>query len=94
MRAILENGKRIPDDIALIGSGNLHLDAALRVPLTTIDQQSERIGQCAASLAIDLIGDDKQKQPTSILLTPKLLVRESSRRPEAQQVRLHRASPA
>jgi len=95
MRAILENGLQIPEDIALIGSGNLHLDTALRVPLSTIDQQSERIGQCAANLAMDLIGDGKQKQASSILLTPRLLVRESSRKPKAKAVyQLHKVSPA
>ena len=80
MRAILENGMRIPENIALIGSGNLHLDSALRVPLSTVDQQCQRIGECAASLAIDLIGEGKQKQqPKAILLVPKVVVRESSR---------------
>jgi len=86
MRAILENGLRIPEDVALIGSGNLHLDTALRVPLSTIDQQNQRIGQCAANLAIDLIGEEKQKQPSSILLSPKLLVRESSRKLQPQPI--------
>jgi LacI family transcriptional regulator, galactose operon repressor len=79
MRAILENGMRIPENIALIGSGNLHLDTALRVPLSTVDQQCQRIGECAASLAVDLIGEGKQKQPKAILLVPKVVVRESSR---------------
>jgi LacI family transcriptional regulator len=78
MRAILENGMRIPEEVALIGSGNLHLDTALRVPLSTVDQQCQRIGQCAASLAIDLIGEEKQKQHKAILLVPKVIVRESS----------------
>ena len=69
MRAILENGMRIPENIALIGSGNLHLDSALRVPLSSVDQQCQRIGECAASLAIDLISEGKQKQqPKAILL--------------------------
>jgi DNA-binding LacI/PurR family transcriptional regulator len=49
MRAILENGMRIPEDVALIGSGNLHLDTALRVPLSTVDQQCQRIGQSAGA---------------------------------------------
>lgn len=78
MRAILENGMEIPRDVALIGSGNLHLDTALRVPLSTVDQQSDRIGQCAASLVMDLVGEEKLKQPKSILLVPKVIVRESS----------------
>ena len=50
MKAILEKGLRIPEDIALIGSGNLHFDNLLRVPLSTIDQCSEMIGETAARL--------------------------------------------
>ena len=80
IRAMRENGIRIPDDIAVIGSGNLHLDSELRVPLSTVDQQCNRIGQCVASLATELINDGMQKEAKVILLTPKLVVRDSTRR--------------
>ena len=55
MNAILEAGLRIPGDIALIGCGNVHYDASLRVPLSSIDQQSASIGERAAKLALSLI---------------------------------------
>src|SRR5438034_11665580 len=45
MNFTLNQGLRIPEDIALIGCGNLHYDDSLRVPLSSIDQHSERIGQ-------------------------------------------------
>ena len=35
MNTILEAGLRIPEDIAVIGCGNLHYDGSLRVPLST-----------------------------------------------------------
>src|SRR5579883_1295095 len=80
MRAILENGMRIPEDVALIGSGNLHLDTALRVPLSTVDQQSDRIGECTANLVMDLIREERPKQPKKILLMPRVVGRDSSNR--------------
>jgi LacI family transcriptional regulator len=40
MEAILEAGLRIPQDIAVIGCGNLHYDRSLRVPLSSVDQNS------------------------------------------------------
>jgi LacI family transcriptional regulator len=80
MQAALEKGVRIPQDLALIGSGNVRYAKFLRVPLSTIDQQSEEIGDRAAKLALKLIESKTPLKPTTILLTPKLLVRESSSR--------------
>jgi LacI family transcriptional regulator len=38
--AILEAGLPVPEDIAVIGCGNLHYNGSLRVPLSSIDQNS------------------------------------------------------
>lgn len=80
MKAILEAGIRIPEDIALVGCGNLHFDSALRVPLTSIDQRSEMIGQRAARLALSLVEAEPPLRPKTILLEPKLVIRESTKR--------------
>ena len=48
MGAILDAGLSIPADVALVGCANLHYDPFLRVPLTSVDQQSVAIGQRAA----------------------------------------------
>jgi LacI family transcriptional regulator len=52
----------------------------LRVPLSSIDQQSEQIGERAAKLALKLIDAKTESKPSAVLLTPKLVVRESSAR--------------
>jgi LacI family transcriptional regulator len=78
--AILDVGLRIPDDVALIGCSNLHYDAFLRVPLSSVDQQSVAIGQRAARLAISLVESKGKIRPKTILLEPKLVVRDSTRR--------------
>lgn len=80
MKAILEAGLRIPDDVALIGCGNLHFDDALRVPLSSIDQKSAMMGEQAARLAIDLVEGKASVWPRTILLEPQLVIRESTRR--------------
>jgi LacI family transcriptional regulator len=82
MKAILAAGLRIPDDIGVVGAGNLRHTDLYRVPLTTIDQASEQIGKEAAALALELAGDGKRKPPRRVLLEPKLVVRESSSRGE------------
>jgi LacI family transcriptional regulator len=80
MKAILEAGLRIPEDIALVGCGNIHLDDYLRVPLTSVDQQSTAIGQKAGRLALGLLDDNPPLRPKTILLEPKLVIRQSSAR--------------
>jgi LacI family transcriptional regulator len=80
MQAAIEEGVRIPQELALIGSGNVRYAKFLRVPLSTVDQQSEEIGERAAKLALKLIETKSQGKAITILLTPKLLVRESSAR--------------
>jgi LacI family transcriptional regulator len=80
MRAIFEAGLRIPDDIALIGCCNVHYAPLLRVPLTSIDQRSDAIGEHAARLAMNLLDAKSPIAPESILLEPKLIVRDSTRR--------------
>jgi LacI family transcriptional regulator len=84
MNAILSKGLRIPEDIALIGSGNLHFDDALRVPLSTVDQCSEMIGQRAALLAMNLIEAKTSTAPKTVFLTPKVVVRDSTKRPNVE----------
>jgi LacI family transcriptional regulator, galactose operon repressor len=79
MKAIWEAGVRIPQDIALIGAGNLHFDELFRVPLSSIDQGSVTIGERAANLALQLIRQRKNPARTQeIVLPAKIVARESS----------------
>jgi LacI family transcriptional regulator len=79
MGAILDLGLRIPDNVALIGSANLRYDAFLRVPLSSVDQQSVAIGQRAARLAMSLVESKGKIHPKRILLEPRYVVRDSTR---------------
>jgi LacI family transcriptional regulator len=83
MRAILDAGLRIPEDVAVIGCGNVLYSDFLRVPLSTIDQDSQSIGERAASLALSLLEPDTTPGPKSELIQPKLIVRASSRHQSA-----------
>lgn len=79
MQAIIDAGLNIPNDIALIGCGNVRYASALRVPLSSIDQDCELLGECAAKIALSLIAGER-REPKAILLEPRLIVRESSKR--------------
>jgi LacI family transcriptional regulator len=80
MRAILDAGLRIPDDIAVVGCGNVRYSDFLRVPLTSIDQDSFAIGTHAAELALSLVAAKATAAPKTELVTPRLMVRASTLR--------------
>jgi len=78
MHAIFEAGLRIPQDIAVIGCGNLHYDSLLRVPLSSIDQRSAQIGERTAEILLHMIESNDEQQPVSLILEPSLVVRTST----------------
>ena len=80
LRAILDAGLQIPKDIAVVGCGNVHYDDLLKVPLTSIDQDSNGLGTSAAKLALSIIKQKSKSTPRNVLLEPKLVVRASSQR--------------
>jgi LacI family transcriptional regulator len=80
IRAILEAGLDIPKDIAIIGSGNVHYDDLLRVPLTSLDQDATGLGEGVARLALSIIKKKDSAPPKSVLLPARLVVRASTQR--------------
>lgn len=83
LKAILRAGLRVPEDVAVIGCGNVLYAELLRVPLSSIDQDSASIGEHAARLALSLVAAKSPPRPRTVLIDPKLVVRQSSRRPGA-----------
>jgi LacI family transcriptional regulator len=83
IKAVLESGRRIPEDVAIIGAGNVHYSDLLRVPLSTIDQSASEIGEKAAKILVECMRVKTPPPPRCILIPPRLVIRESSRRSEA-----------
>ena len=79
MNAIFERGLKIPDDIAIMGYDDLEISKYLSPPLTTIAQDSRRIGEIAAHILIEKIESEaKRNQISQIILKPALVVRQST----------------
>jgi LacI family transcriptional regulator len=78
MQAILDTNLRIPEDIGLIGCGNLFFDGSLRVPLSSIDQNSRAIGEHAASILLNILESKVPPEPLTVILEPSLVARASS----------------
>lgn len=77
MEAVRAAGLSVPADVSFVGAGNLRYSKYLRVPLTSVDQQPEVMGTQAGELALQVMSAPEMPSKT-ILLPPKLVVRESS----------------
>src|SRR5947207_9534051 len=84
MNYALDHGVCIPEEMAIIGCGNLHYDDALSVPLSSINQHSRRIGQEAARLALGILNSKIPPKPENVILQPELVVRRSTLRRAAK----------
>src|SRR5205814_85653 len=76
MKAIWEAGLRVPDDIAVVGVGDIALGDLLRVPLTTVGWSRQAQGRHAAELLLNGL-DREADPPRRIVVPPRLVVRQS-----------------
>jgi LacI family transcriptional regulator len=86
MNYALDHGVRIPEDLAVVGCGNLHYDDSLRVPLSSIDQHSRRIGEEAARIALRILNSKALPKPETVVLQPELIARESTHRRAGEDI--------
>ena len=77
MKAIWDAGLSVPNDIAVVGVGDIALGDLLRVPLTTVGWSRQEQGRHAAELLLNGLDLDEDV-PQRIVIPPRLIVRESS----------------
>jgi len=77
---LLNQGLRIPEDVSIVGFGNILLSTYYRVPLTTLRQPKYRLGSVAMDTMIQLLRGHKGE---SKRLSAELIVRASSGIPTA-----------
>jgi LacI family transcriptional regulator len=78
MKAVWAAGLRVPDDIAIVGAGNVAYGDLLKVPLTTVSWSKEELGRRAAQLIFDQIDRHPSGPFERVVVPPKLVVRASS----------------
>jgi LacI family transcriptional regulator len=71
-----ENGFSIPGDMAVFGFSNEPFTKLIDPPLSSIEQFPYKMGEAAAQLFLDEIGD-KNYEPQTIEIMPELMVRKS-----------------
>ena len=72
--ALLELGKRIPEDISIVGYNDSSTAAVYRPGITTIQQDTYEAGELMVKLLLQQL---EGKHPDSRLISTKLMVRES-----------------
>jgi LacI family transcriptional regulator len=77
-QAIIEEGQRVPEDIALIGFNDIEFTATKGVELTTIGQKKYEMGALAVNILVEKIEEGESKSSTKeIFLKPELIIRKT-----------------
>jgi len=77
MRAFQEAGKRIPEDISVVGFDDINFASFARPALTTVRQPLKKMGRIAAKALLDWIEGRSEYMP-EIAIEPELVIRNST----------------
>jgi len=76
----LENHLRVPEDVAVVGCGNLPSTREMRVPLSSVDLSGYEVGQRTAKLVLRALSAKGVAADRNLMLSPRMVVRRSSQR--------------
>ena len=77
IKRLMSMGKRVPEDVIVVGFDDVSLGPYLSVPLTSVQQPFSEIGEAAVRLIFDLIDGG---EPSDQVIDTELIVRESTLR--------------
>ena len=76
-RGLREAGLRVPEDVAVVGQGDLEVSAYLSPALTTLATPYEEIAETVMDLMLELLQGSASPRPRKVTLPYRLIVRES-----------------
>jgi DNA-binding LacI/PurR family transcriptional regulator len=77
MQAAHQTGRRIPDDLSVIGLDDAEFAAYQIPPLTTIRQSFAELARLGVQLLLEIL-QGKEVQETQIIIAPELVQRKST----------------
>ena len=80
LQSFAANGLRVPEDIAIVGFDDIDFASQSSIPLTSVSQPRQLIGERAAELLFDEIDDEPGHVHSQVVFTPELVARQSTRR--------------
>ena len=81
MEAVRDAGKRLPDDMSIVGFDDIPQAAQVNPTLTTVRQPLEQMGRTAARMLLEIIGNP-DRPAARVELPTDLIVRASTRPPK------------
>jgi DNA-binding LacI/PurR family transcriptional regulator len=86
IRALREAGRKVPEDVSVVGFDDIQSAAFQNPALTTVRQPLRQMGILAAETVLSRINAPAKSStyPKNILVEPELIVRETTARPRAE----------
>lgn len=78
IRALKDVGLRVPEDVSVVGFDDIQSAAYSTPSLTTVRQPLLEMGKRGAQILLERIANREASYPAEIVMTPELIVREST----------------
>jgi len=78
LKCLLENGVRVPEEMAVAGFDDIPMARLVHPGLTTLRQPQERIAEECVKLLINRIRERDRSEPRTLTYEPDLIIREST----------------
>lgn len=79
IRAMMEKGIRVPEDVSIIGFDNIEMAQISSPPLTTIDQPKYETGKAAIEMILNMASEEGIREPEHRTIGVRLIERQSCR---------------
>lgn len=77
LRALVDRGRRVPEDVSVVGADDVPLAAFAPVALTTVRQSFQDLGTAAIDLLVDMV-ERPDREHHGVLMEPELVLRSST----------------
>ncbi|HET8988390.1 MAG TPA: LacI family DNA-binding transcriptional regulator [Humibacillus sp.] len=77
LQQTIASGRRVPQDLAIVGYDDIEFASAAAIPLTSVRQPRQELGRTATELVIDE-ATNPQHTHTQVTFTPELVARTST----------------
>jgi DNA-binding LacI/PurR family transcriptional regulator len=81
LRALSERGRRVPQDVSVVGFDDVPEAAFFIPPLTTVRPDFDAVAQAGLDLLLAQLRDGDRATPARVVLAPDLIVRDSVTHP-------------
>jgi DNA-binding LacI/PurR family transcriptional regulator len=74
-QAIVEEGRKVPEEMAIVGFNDIEFTAMKGIELTTIGQKKYEMGAFAVKALIERVEEKRSETAQEIILQPELIIR-------------------